>query len=196
MKRIHSLLQFCAKAMAVIGGVVLVALIVMTCLSILGRAANTMLHGWLDSDVWGDGAQWLIDSGIGAIRGDFELVEAGMAFCIFAFLPWCQISGGHAVVEIVTNRLPIPANRVLVFLSEALFATVLVVITLQLELGFERKLRSGQTTQLLQMPIWWAYGASLVGAALAALMSIYVAVLRLLELFGAAPLLPRTETQT
>jgi TRAP-type C4-dicarboxylate transport system permease small subunit len=194
MKRVHGTMQGLAKIMAVLGGAVLLALIVMTCLSVVGRAVNTGLHALLDAGMLGQVAQGLINSGIGAIRGDFELVEAGMAFCIFAFLPWCQISGGHAVVEILTNRLPGPANKAVIFLSEVLFAVALVVIARQLELGFERKLRSGQTTALLQMPIWWAYGACLVGAGLAAMMSIYVALLRGAALFGVP--VPLTHSHT
>ena len=33
---------------------------------------------------------------------DYELVEAGVAFAIFAFIPLCQIYGSHATVDIFT----------------------------------------------------------------------------------------------
>lgn len=192
MRRIHQGVTWVAWIMAVLGGLVLSVLIVMTCLSVLGRAIGTALY----SDVLGvwlpEFTSWARQTGIGAIQGDFELVEAGMAFCIFAFLPFCQITGGHAAVDIVANALPMPANRTLVFLGELLFAITLVVIAVQLEAGFERKLRSGQTTQLLQMPIWWAYGASLIGAVMAAVASCYMAGLRLIELALGRSVLPAT----
>ncbi|PYG26667.1 TRAP transporter small permease [Pelagimonas varians] len=182
MRRIHKGVTSVAWAMAVLGGLVLLALIVMTCLSVSGRAIGTALYSDIMVALMPGFTARARDLGIGAIQGDFELVEAGMAFCIFAFLPYCQVTSGHAAVDIVANALPMPANRTLVFIGELLFAVALVVIAVQLEAGFERKLRSGQTTQLLQMPIWWAYGASLIGAVLAALTAIYMAVLRLAEL--------------
>ncbi len=55
-----------------IGGVVLVLLTIMTCISIVGRAGLTI--------------------GLRPVKGDFELIEAGVAFAIFAFLPWCQFT--------------------------------------------------------------------------------------------------------
>jgi hypothetical protein len=42
----------------------------------------------------------------GPVKGDFEVVEAGIAFSIFAFLPICQLHGGHATVDIFTNLMP------------------------------------------------------------------------------------------
>jgi len=29
-----------------------------------------------------------------------------MAFCIFAFLPYCQLTAGHAAVDVFTDPLP------------------------------------------------------------------------------------------
>ena len=69
-------------------GLVLSALILLICVSIVGRTI-----------------------GIGPINGDYELVEAGIAFSIFAFLPLTQITAGHATVDIFTNSLPPKIQR-------------------------------------------------------------------------------------
>ena len=92
-----------ARFMAMIGGFVLSGLIIVTCLSIIGRLMSSGLNADWTQNFAPQLAQTLIDFGIGPIKGSFELVEAGMAFCIFAFLPLCQIRNGHAQVDIILN---------------------------------------------------------------------------------------------
>ena len=135
-------------------------------------------------------ASALLATGVGPINGDFELVEAGMAFAIFAFLPLCQLNGAHASVDIFTAALPLRFNRFLRMVIEVIFAAVLVLIAVQLFSGMMSKLDRGQTTFLLEFPVWWAYAASLLGAVAAALVSIYVAALRLLEVATGRVILP------
>ena len=124
---------------------------------------------------------WLLQLGVGPINGDFELVEAGVAFSIFAFLPLCQISGGHASVDIFTSKLPSGLNRGLQMMIDIVFAIALIVMAYQLYKGMLSKQSYGDTTFLLQFPIWWAYAASLVGAVMAAVISVYVAGVRVVE---------------
>jgi TRAP-type C4-dicarboxylate transport system permease small subunit len=186
----HRFFLTLSRLFAYLGGLMLVALIFMTCASVLGRWANDMLHGMVGAGVMPGVAQWGLDAGIGAIRGDFELMEAGIAFAIFAFLPWCQITGGHAAVDLFTSRPP-RADRILRAITEGLFAAVLVVIAVQLGAGMVSKLQSGQTTFLLQVPLWWAYALSLSGAAAAAGVGLYMAAARLAEAWLGRPLLPQ-----
>lgn len=190
MAGLHRIVLGLSRFMALLGGVVLTLLVLITCISILGRAANTALHSDIMMSVAPGLAQWLIDIGVGAIRGSYELVEAGMAFCIFAFLPFCQVTMGHASVDVFTNALPRPVNRWLDLLIAILFAVALVTIAIQLNEGMMRKLKSGQTSLLLEFPIWWAYAASLVGAVLAAVTSVYVALMRLYEILSGRVIVP------
>jgi hypothetical protein len=170
--------------MAVLGGAVLVFLITLTCVSIIGRGLNGVLHGWVGS-AFPTMSNWLLSAGVGPINGDFELVEAGVAFSIFAFLPLCQITAGHASVDIFTAKLPASINRVLQFIIDIVFSILLIVIAYQLYNGMLSKQRYGDTTFLLQFPIWWAYAASVTGATVAALIAVYVACIRLTEcIFG------------
>ena len=170
-----------ARLMAICGGLVLTVLIVLICISVIGRSLNGLLHGWIGAVMPGISA-WALDLGVGPINGDFELVEAGVAFAIFAFLPLCQISAGHASVDIFTAKLPTRINRVLLLAIEVIFAVVLIAIAYQLYNGMLSKQRYGDTTFLLQFPIWWAYAASLSGSILTAVISFYVAGIRALEL--------------
>lgn len=170
-----------ARGMAVLGGIVLGLLVLLTCLSVAGRVLNTALHGETAQSLFPGLAERLLDWGVGPILGDFELVEAGMAFTIFAFLPLCQIAGAHASVDIFTARLPGRARRALEAVIEWVFAAVLILIAWQLWLGLLDKMRYNETTYLLQFPIWWAYAASLFAAVVAALTGVWVALARLVE---------------
>lgn len=182
MTGVHRIVLTVSRLMALLGGLVLTLLILITCLSILGRAVNSALHSDLAMAVAPGMAQWLIDAGVGSIRGAYEMVEAGMAFCIFAFLPFCQVTMGHASVDVFTNALPRGANRVIETLIACLFAVILVLVAVQLNEGMLRKLNSGQTSLLLEYPVWWGYAAALLGAVLAAIVGVYVALVRLFEL--------------
>ncbi|MCP5086080.1 MAG: TRAP transporter small permease [Rhodobacteraceae bacterium] len=178
----HRLMEKLARAMAVIGGLVLTILIVITCLSVAGRALNTVFHGWV-GDLMPTVSQWFLDMGVGPILGDFELVEAGVAFAIFASLPLCQITSSHASVDIFTNNFPSGVNRFLRMITEIVFAAVLVLIVWRLYEGMMSKRGYGETTFLLQFPIWWAYAASLSGAVMAAVSGVYMAGVRTAEFF-------------
>lgn len=179
-----------ARLFALLGGFVLSGLIVLTCMSIAGRSINSVLHSDLLQSVAPDLATWLLSSGVGPINGDFELVEAGMAFSIFAFLSLCQLNGSHASVDIFTSRLAPRTQRILRTVIEIVFAAVLVLIVWQLFEGMESKRRSGQTTFLLEMPIWWAYSTSLVACVVATFVAIYVAVVRSIEAVTGRLILP------
>jgi len=61
------------------------------------------------------------------------------------------------------------------------FAAILVLIAARLAAGMDSKMQSGQTTLLLQFPLWWADALSLTGAAAAAIVSVYMALVRVLE---------------
>ena len=174
-----------ARLMAICGGLVLTLLIVLICISVIGRSLNGLLHGWIGSVMPGLSA-WALGLGVGPINGDFELVEAGVAFAIFAFLPLCQISAGHASVDIFTAKLPMRINRVLQLGIDVIFAIVLIAIAYQLYNGMLSKQSYGDTTFLLQFPIWWAYAASLSGAVLTAVIAFYVAGVRAVECLRAA----------
>lgn len=170
-----------AHTFAILGGLALSGLIVLTCLSIVGRSLNSISHSDLVQAYAPGLANTLLASGVGPINGDFELVQAGMAFAIFAFLPLCQLNSAHASVDIFTAALPPRVSQFLRMVVEFIFSAVLVLIAVQLFAGMESKLRSGQTTFLLQYPLWWGYALSMPGAVVAAFVAVYVAVARLVE---------------
>jgi TRAP-type C4-dicarboxylate transport system permease small subunit len=172
-----------ARFMAILGGIVLTLLILLTCISIIGRSLNGVFHSEAVQNFAPGFANWMLDLGIGPVNGDFEVVEAGVAFAIFAFLPICQMTAGHASVDIFTNMFPKSFNRFLRMIIEIVFAAVLILIAWRLLEGLHSKMSYGETTFLLQFPIWWAYLASFVGAITAAIVGTYMAGVRILEFF-------------
>lgn len=143
-----------AKSMAVLGGLALVAMTLMVVASIIGRA--------------------LIPLGLKPITGDYELVSVGMGFAIFAFLPWVHLSRGHALVSLVTDLLPQSINAWLLVVSDLLMLAAALFITWRLYDGTLDKLRYGETTLLLGLPLGWAYALGLVGALVWLLVSTFV----------------------
>lgn len=188
-----------SKYMAIAGGVVLSLIILMVVISVIGRELNSVLHGdFFDTRMTGF-AQWLLDIRIpgiwgdikiGPVNGDYEVLEAAIAFAIFAFLPLTQITYGHATVDVFTSWMGPKAQRIITTVSDVIFGIVLVIIAIQLLQGTLNKASRGQTTFLLQFPIWWAYAAACISAFAAAIVGAYIGVVRLAETFTGRIILP------
>lgn len=164
LARIDKWIRAIALIMAWLGGVALIGLIFVTVISVSGRA--------------------LISLGFTSIRGDFELIEAGTAFAVFAFLPWCQYQRGHARVELLTPVFPPATNRFLDVVADIVMLLAMGLITRQLALGTLDKLSFQETSFILRFPIWWAYAAALAGSAVAVVVAIFCLARSLAALFG------------
>ena len=142
-----------AKGLALLGGLVLIALVILTVISIGGRS--------------------LISIGLRPIQGDFELVEAGCAFAIFAFLPWCQYRQGHVTVDILSNAFSPRVQDSLMLIGNVLMTVIAGLLAWRLYLGTLERQLYNETTFILQMPVWWGYALALLGAVLFALVAAY-----------------------
>lgn len=151
-----------ARVLAWFGAFVLVLIAGVTVASVTGRA--------------------LAFAGLGPVRGDFELVEAGTALAVFCFLPWCHLRGAHAVVDMLWRAYPAPMRRALEVLTHALMLAVWVLLVWRMGVAMHDYLRNGEVTFILQMPVWWGYAASMVPAVLGCLAYAW----RLLETLGLA----------
>lgn len=177
----HRAVQSLARLTALVGGIVLIGLIVLTTLSIAGRSLNKLLHGDFFEQSLTGLSQWMLDLGVGEINGSYELLEAGVAFAIFSFLPITQLYGAHATVDVFTSFLPSRVNRFIAAFWELVLAAVILLIVIQLYGGMERYIRNGQTTLFLQFPVWWAYAASFAAGVVACVTSVYCALMRAIE---------------
>ena len=123
-----------SAGLAVAGGLVLVALIAVTSLSVAGRALFSA-----------------------PIPGDFELVEIGCAVAVFAFLPYCQITRGNVVVDFFTARAPLRRRAALDLAGNLVFTAIAGLLTWRALVGAGEMLRYGETTMVLAVPIWWGF---------------------------------------
>ena len=176
-----------SRITSLVGGFMLAALITLTCLSIVGRMLNSFLHLELVQDITPNLANYLIEAGIGPITGDYELLEAGMAGVIFAFMPLCQLRAGHAFVAIFTDKMPAKFRGVLICFIESVFALTLVLIAWQLGNGLGDKYRSHETTALLELPIWYGYAAALIMAYAAGFVAVCIAYFEVIALVSGQP---------
>ncbi len=173
---LHSLIARLAQIMALLGGLILCLLVLMICVSVAGRGLGDAAH----SGMIGVLGAWLLDLGVGPILGDFELVEAGMAFAIFSFLPLTQLRGAHARVDVFTSGMGPRVNNALATFWSVMMAVIIVLITWRLFVGMQDKIRYNETTYLIQFPIWWAYAASFAAAIASSIVSIYCAAMRVM----------------
>jgi len=163
--RLFRIAEALARGMAYLGGAALLVIVVLTCVSIVGRALVPL------------------DIGIGPIRAIYDLTEIGMAAAVFAFLPLCQLRRGHASVDLFKPLYPTVLNRLLDLLFDAGMLFIAVIGAWRLTLGMLDKLRYGETTLIAQIPVWQGYAASLLGAVVFALVAGFC-VLRSLRTLG------------
>lgn len=138
---------------ALAGGAVLIALVVMVCVSIAGRALTAF--------------------GLGPIPGDYELVEFGIGFAVFAALPWCHLNRGHATVELLAPMFGPVVNRVLdAVIDIAVLATALL-LTWRMAVGMLDKKAYFETTFILGIEVWQGYALGLVGAVVFCIVALW-----------------------
>ena len=142
---LRKLAETIAAVLAIAGGIVLLIIVILTCVSIAGRALVPL------------------DLGVGPIRGIYDMTEIGMAAAIFAFLPWAQLKDAHARVDLFQPVIPAALNRVLDLLFNVAMFVVAAFGTYRLYLGMQDKLSYGETTLIAQIPVWQGYAAGLIG---------------------------------
>lgn len=159
-----------AGALAVLGGLVLTAVTVVAVVSILGR--------------WAGRSGWPLLSGLGPIQGDYEIVSMGVGFSAFCFLAWCQFNRGHVTVDIFVSRLGPRWKAALALVMNLVLTVVAALLAWQTGLGLSDKLRFGETSTILRLPVWWGYAGGLVGLWSFALVSAYTVWRSLNEALG------------
>lgn len=143
-----------AKWLAVLGGVVLMAMVAMIVASVIGRA--------------------LIWAGLKPILGDYELVSVGMGFAVFAFMPWAHLQRGHALVSLVTDSFGPKVNSWILVVTDLAMLALSTFLAWRLYFGMMDKFAYKETTLLLRFPLGWAYAFGLIGAVALAIVALYV----------------------
>jgi TRAP-type C4-dicarboxylate transport system permease small subunit len=127
-------LESLAKGCAVLAGVLMTVITLMTCVSLIGR--NTV--GW-------------------TIVGDFELSGAAAGAAIALFLPWCQVRRGNIIVDFFTAKASASTNARLDRIGSLLFALALGLMAWRTTIGGLNAWKSQSTTMMMGFPEWVVY---------------------------------------
>lgn len=128
------LLSLLARACAILAGVILTVITLITCASLIGR--NT----------------------IGTtLVGDYELTAAAAGAAVALFLPWCQLRRENIIVDFFTARLSAGVNSRLDRVGSALLGVVMLLLAWRTTMGGLNALNSNSTTMMLGFPEWIVY---------------------------------------
>jgi TRAP-type C4-dicarboxylate transport system permease small subunit len=150
---LSQIVHLLAAGSALLAGLVLTAIAVMSVGSIVPRAL-----------------------GFDPIQGDFELVQVALAVCVALFLPWCQLQGGNITVDFFTVRLRRSRQKRLDAAGALLFTVVISLVAWRTGANAISLKAAGETTMLLGFPLWISYAAMTPGLVLTAITALYSAV--------------------
>ncbi len=140
------LLEKLAKLCAVLAGVLLTVITLMTCVSLIGR--NTT--GW-------------------TIVGDFELSGSAAGAAIALFLPWCQFRRGNIMVDFFTAKA---SEATQARLGALFLALAMVLMTWRTAVGGMNAWTSKAGSMMLGFPEWVVYVGMVPPLALTAVIAL------------------------
>lgn len=141
----QGLLRRAVEAWALVGGLVLLAVALMT--------------------AWSAAAGWLAGK---PLPGDVELVEMLTAISVFMFLPYCQLAGANVTADLFTAGAgPRTVARLELLGALVAFAFSLLLLWCMFQ-GLLDYRQYVETTTILKIPIWIAYLPALASLALLA----------------------------
>lgn len=146
-------LYLSSRLAAMLGGLIMTALIIMTVLSVLGR--------------------WLFSS---PIYGDFEMVEMGTAISVMLFLPYCHMNRGNVIVDLFLSWAPKRVQMVFDVLGSVALSVIAALLAWRMVYGGLEMVKYSETTYILALPLWWAFPFAVFSFALLALCTAYTAV--------------------
>ena len=147
------ILQSLAKLCAVLAGVLLTAITLMTCASLIGRN--------------------LFDT---TLVGDFELTGVVTGAAIALFMPFCQIQRGNIIVDFFTAKLDKKSNDRLDRFGALLLALVFGLLAWRTVLGGLNSYNTHSETQILGFPEWTVYATMVPPFVLTCIIGVYQSV--------------------
>lgn len=147
------MLEILAKACAVLAGVLLTGITLMTCISLMGR--NTT--GW-------------------TIVGDFELSGSAAGAAIALFMPWCQMRRANIIVDFFTAKASERTTVALDRLGALMLAVCMGLLAWRSGIGGVNAWKSGSGSMMLGFPEWIVYVCMVPPLALTAVIGLVQAV--------------------
>ena len=153
MKSISQLLNSLAAACAVLAGIILTGITLLTVFSVVGR------------DFFGK-----------AITGDFELVAVAAGAAVALFLPWCQVKRGNIIVDFFTSKASSKTNALLDRFGALLMAVFMGVVAWRTSLGGLSAWGNNSGSMMLGFPEWITYCFLVPPLVLAGVIALHQAV--------------------
>ena len=132
MRILSNLAHLCA----ILAGLLMTAITLMTCVSLIGR--NTT--GW-------------------TINGDFELTGVATGAAIALFMPLCQLKRGHIIVDFFTAKASEKTNQFFDRVGALCVSSVFALMAWRTVLGGINAYNSFSGTMMLGFPEWIVYAA-------------------------------------
>ena len=142
-------LQSLAKLCAILAGVLLTVVTLMTCVSLIGRNLIGL-----------------------TIVGDFELVGAAAGAAIALFMPWCQAQRGNIIGDFFTARASPRTIAGLDRFGALLLGLAMALLAWRTTLGGLNAWKSGSGTMLIGFPEWVIYSVMVPPLALTAVIAL------------------------
>ncbi len=139
-----------SRFMAISGGIVFMAIVVMEIVSIVGRK----LFAW-------------------PVPGDVELLQMCAAFGSAAFFAYCHMVRGEVKVDFFTHRLSARRIAVLDAIGSLLVGLFGALIAWRAAVGALGIRAVGETSAILELPVWIAQALMVPGFALLAVAGFY-----------------------
>ena len=143
-------LDWTCRASAILGGVALVAITLMTLTSVIGRAVFSK-----------------------PILGDFELVQLACAVCVASFLPYCQWKRGNIIVDFFTAGASAVAIERFDRLGALLVALVFALLAWRTTLGGLNAYATRSSSMMMGLPEWIVYVAMVPPFILTTVIGLY-----------------------
>lgn len=150
MKILASLARLCA----ILAGLLLTVITLMTCASLIGR--NTL--------------------GV-TITGDFELTGVAAGAAIALFMPFCQLQRGNIIVDFFSAKFSDKTNAGLDRFGALLLALMFALLAWRTSLGGLNSWRTNSETQIIGFPEWVAYASMIPPFVLSMAIGLYQALL-------------------
>jgi TRAP-type C4-dicarboxylate transport system permease small subunit len=146
-------LEQLARACAILAGVILVSITLMTVYSVIGR------------DFFGK-----------ALLGDFELTAVMTGAAVSLFLPWCQVKRGNIIVDFFTAKASENTRSGLDRVGALFIAVMMGLCAWRAGLGGLSSFKSNSGTMMLGFPEWIVYCFIAPALALTALIALTQAI--------------------
>ena len=146
------MLESLAKASAILAGLLMTVITLMTCVSLIGRNTTGT-----------------------TLAGDFELTGVAAGAAIALFMPWCQLRRGNIIVDFFTARASERTNAALDRLGALLLGLVFALLAWRTTMGGLNAWSSQSGTMMLGFPEWVVYAAMVPPFILTTCIALYQA---------------------